>query len=136
MERYVKEFQISLESLNFGKLGVIEFKSLPFIPKRLYWLSEVPEGSERGHHAHKQLTQLICVSAGSVDIDIYEGSALTSHHLNSDSHALLLKPGLWRELRNFEKGTTVLVLCDYQYVEEDYIRDFQLYLDWFSAHHD
>ena len=80
------------------------------------------------------MTQLMCVSAGSVDVDIYEGQAMTSFHLDSNSPALLIKPGLWRELRNFQEGTTVLVLCDAEYKEEDYIRDFQVYLDWFSNH--
>lgn len=134
MVQNVREFQIDINSLTVGKLGVIEFNSLPFEPKRLYWLSEVPQGIQRGHHAHKQLTQLMCVSAGSVDVDIYEGQAMTSFHLDSNSPALLIKPGLWRELRNFQEGTTVLVLCDAEYKEEDYIRDFQVYLDWFSNH--
>lgn len=136
MVRCVREFEVDVHSSTVGKLGVIEFDSLPFEPKRLYWLSEVPEGSERGHHAHKQLTQLICVTSGSVDLDIYEGQEVTSFHLDSESSGLLLKPGLWRELRNFLEGTTVLVLCDAQYLEEDYIRDFQVYLDWFSNQHD
>ena len=134
MVQNVREFQIDINSLTVGKLGVIEFNSLPFEPKRLYWLSEVPQGIQRGHHAHKRLTQLMFVSAGSVDVDIYEGRAMTSFHLDSNSPALLIKPGLWRELKNFQEGTTVLVLCDAQYSEEDYLRDFQVYLDWFSKH--
>jgi dTDP-4-dehydrorhamnose 3,5-epimerase-like enzyme len=136
MVQGVREFQLDISSLAVGKLGVIEFDSLPFEPKRLYWLSEVPEGSERGHHAHKQLTQLMCVSSGSVDVDIYEGHKVTSFHLDSSSPALILNPGLWRELKNFQEETTVFVLCDAPYMEEDYIRDFQVYLDWFSEHHD
>jgi dTDP-4-dehydrorhamnose 3,5-epimerase-like enzyme len=136
MVQNVSEIQLDINSLPAGKLGVVEFNSLPFQPKRLYWLSEVPKGAERGHHAHKQLSQLICVLSGSVDIDIFEGQDMTGFHLDSNSPALLLKPGLWRELRNFQKGTTVLVICDAPYIEEDYIRDFQLYKDWFSEHHD
>jgi dTDP-4-dehydrorhamnose 3,5-epimerase-like enzyme len=132
----VREIHLDVNSLAVGKLGVIEFKTLPFQPKRIYWLSEVPAGVERGHHAHKQLTQLMWVPSGSVDVDIYEGLKVSSYHLDSSSPALLLKPGLWRELKNFQEGTTVLVLCDTNYFEEDYIRDYQVYLDWFSDHHD
>ena len=131
----VREIDLDINSLAFGKLGVIEFKSLPFQPKRIYWLAEVPIDGERGHHAHKHLTQLMCVPSGSVDIDIYEGRNVSRYHLDSGSPALLLKPGLWRELKNFQVGTTVLVLCDDNYIEEDYIRDYQIYLDWFSDHH-
>lgn len=132
----VREIHLDVNSLAVGKLGVIEFRTLPFQPKRIYWLSEVPAGVERGHHAHKQLTQLMCVPSGSVDVDIYEGRKVSSYHLDSSSPALLLKPGLWRELKNFQVGTTVLVLCDEIYLEEDYIRDYQIYLDWFSNHND
>ena len=28
---------------------------LPFVPKRLYWIYDVPGGESRGGHAHKQL---------------------------------------------------------------------------------
>jgi hypothetical protein len=68
----VTKIHLDINELAAGKLGVVEFNSLPFVPKRLYWLSDVPLGGERGHHAHKALTQLICVLTGSVEVEIYQ----------------------------------------------------------------
>ena len=31
---------------------------LPFVPKRLYWIYDVPGGESRGGHAHKKLKQI------------------------------------------------------------------------------
>jgi len=136
MDPFVREFLPDMRSLATGKLGVIEFNSLPFVPKRLYWLAEVPDASERGHHAHKKLSQMIYVIAGSVELVIRKGLEQQTLHLDPASPALILSPGLWREIRNFRLGSIVLVLCDDVYKEDDYIRNYSDYLDWFSGHHD
>ena len=39
-----------------GKLVVIEgTQAIPFDIKRIYFISQVPEGARRGFHAHKKL---------------------------------------------------------------------------------
>jgi hypothetical protein len=136
MDPFVREFLPDIRSFATGKLGVIEFNSLPFVPKRLYWLAEVPDAAERGHHAHKKLSQMIYVIAGSVELVIRKGLEQQTLHLDPASPALILSPGLWREIRNFRLGSIVLVLCDDVYKEDDYIRNYSDYLDWFSGHHD
>ena len=136
MDPFGKEFLPDIRSFATGKLGVIEFDSLPFEPKRLYWLAEVPVEAERGHHAHKKLSQVIYTLAGSVELVIFKGTDRETHHLDPTSPAMYLPPGLWRELRNFQSGSLVLVLCDDIYKEDDYIRNYSDYLDWFSRHHD
>jgi hypothetical protein len=37
---------------------------------------------------------------------------------------------VWEELRNFSSGAVALVLADKHYDSEDYIRDFQQFLDY------
>jgi hypothetical protein len=41
-----------------------------------------------------------------------------------------MPPGLWRELDNFSSGSICLVLASLPYDEEDYLRDYQTFLDW------
>jgi dTDP-4-dehydrorhamnose 3,5-epimerase-like enzyme len=136
MTESAQSIQLDRKKLPFGTLGVIEFSSLDFDPARVYWISDVPHGAERGHHAHKDLTQQICVLAGSVEIEIWEGILKKTFFLNQDSMSLRLKPGLWRVLRNFSENACVLVLCDKPYDESDYIRSFDAYLDWLSDRND
>ena len=47
---------------------------LPFEVKRVYYLYDVPSGSERGGHAHKNLHQLIVAASGSFDVILDDGS--------------------------------------------------------------
>lgn len=122
--------QLELKNSPVGSLGIIEFSTLDFNPARIYWISNVPQGSERGHHAHKALSQVICILTGTVEIEISEGSQKSIFKLAQNSNSLRLKPGLWRVLRNFSNDACVLVICDQPYDESDYIRDYNEYLEW------
>ena len=52
-----------------GNLTFIENnRHIPFDIKRVYYTYDVPGGSERGSHAHKQLQQLIVAMSGSFDV--------------------------------------------------------------------
>ena len=52
-----------------GNLTFIEAEGhIPFDIKRVYYIYDVPGGSSRGGHAHKQLQQLIIAMAGSFDV--------------------------------------------------------------------
>jgi hypothetical protein len=39
-------------------------------------------------------------------------------------------PGLWRELNNFSSGSISLVLASEKYMEKDYIRNYQEFLNF------
>lgn len=113
-----------------GKLSVMHFRDLPFIPSRIYWISEVNTQSIRGGHAHKELTQLFIVLSGSLNIKIWDGRREDVYKLDSTSKPLLVNPGFWRDLNNFKLGTILLVLVDRDYEESDYIRNKKAYLEW------
>src|SRR6266436_6254301 len=55
-----------------GVLVPIEFhgKDLPFVPKRAFFIRNVPEGRERGNHAHKRCYQFIIPICGTIDAHI------------------------------------------------------------------
>jgi len=130
LHRFLKmHSKVTLEGK--GTLGIVEFGELDFVPERIYWLTEIPAGGTRGSHAHKKLHQLLVVVSGSMTIDICEGDDSYSYNLNSDSPSLRLYPRTWRKLHNFSERTSILVLCDAEYDEVDYIRNFDEYLKWF-----
>jgi dTDP-4-dehydrorhamnose 3,5-epimerase-like enzyme len=99
---------------------------IPFLPKRVYYLYDVPGGSERGGHAHRDLYQLIVAAGGSFDVLIDDGNMKKTISLNRPYHGLLVVPGIWRELMNFSSGATCLVLASEVYDADDYIRDFDV----------
>ena len=96
----------------------------PFNISRIYYLYDVPGGSERGGHAHKNLHQLIVAASGSFDVVLDDGSYKKIIHLNRPYFGLIVVPGIWREIVNFSSGAVCLVLASDKYDEADYIRDY------------
>jgi dTDP-4-dehydrorhamnose 3,5-epimerase-like enzyme len=97
---------------------------MPFDVKRIYYLYDVPGGSERGGHAHKELRQLIVAASGSFDVIVDDGRNKKIIQLNRPYYGLLVVPGIWREIVNFSSGAICLVLASDKYKEDDYIREY------------
>jgi dTDP-4-dehydrorhamnose 3,5-epimerase-like enzyme len=112
-----------------GNLTFVENgKHLPFDIRRVYYLYDVPGGSERGGHAHKDLSQLIIAMSGSFDVLLDDGNEKKRFHLNRSYYGLYVCPMIWRELDNFSSGSVCMVLASNLYDETDYYRDFDEYL--------
>jgi len=103
---------------------------VPFDIKRIYYLYDMPGGESRGGHAHKILKQLIVAASGSFEVVLNDGKESKRFYLNHPYYGLLIVPGIWRELVNFSSGSICLVLASEKYVEEDYLRNYQDYLDF------
>ena len=102
---------------------------IPFDVKRVYYLYDIPEGESRGAHAHKELYQLIIALNGSFDVVLDDGCNKRRFTLSSPNEALLVVPGMWRDLENFSsKQTVCLVLASMIFSEEDYIREYEQFL--------
>ena len=116
-----------------GTLGVLDFNKLPFLPRRIYWITDTPENVTRGAHAHKLLNQVFLVLSGSVMIDTFKGLEKQSFNLIAEGPILMLEPGCWRDIKLLTPDSLLLVLCDREYEESDYIREWEDYLEWFKA---
>ncbi len=111
-----------------GNLTFIEQGNhIPFDIQRVYYLYDVPGGSERGGHAHKELSQLIIAMSGSFDVLLDDGNGKKRFHLNRSYYGLYVCPMIWRELDNFSSGSVCMVLASNLYDELDYYRDYQEY---------
>lgn len=109
-----------------GNITIVQNgQNQPFNVRRVYYLYDVPGGSERGGHAHKHLYQLVVAASGSFDVIIDDGSNKKIVQLNRPYYGLLVVPGIWRELVNFSSGAICLVLASEKYSEEDYIRTYE-----------
>lgn len=112
-----------------GNLTFIEQGNhVPFDIQRVYYLYDVPGGSERGGHAHKGLSQLIIAMSGSFDVVINDGNKEKRYHLNRSYYGLYVCPMIWRALDNFSSGSVCMVLASNLYDESDYYRDYNEYL--------
>lgn len=116
-----------------GNISVVENNStIPFEVRRTYYLYDIPGGEERGAHAHKKLRQLIIAASGSFDVVLNDGNIKRTFTLNRPYQGLLVVPGIWRELNNFSSGSVCLVLASMPYEVEDYIRDYNEFIEFKS----
>ncbi len=107
-----------------GNLSVIEGSTIPFEIKRVYYLYDVPSGSERGGHSHIEQQEFLIALSGSFDVILNDSDAEKTVTLNKPNFGLLIPTGIWRELQNFSSGSVCLVLASAEFDEADYIRDF------------
>lgn len=108
-----------------GNLTFIEGLShIPFDIKRVYYIYDVPGGSERGGHGHRELEQFIIAISGSFDVVMDDGFEKKRFHLNRSYYGLYVNSMMWREIDNFSSGSVCLVLASAPYKEDDYYRDY------------
>lgn len=114
-----------------GNITVLENSSeIPFDIKRVYYLYDVPMGAERGGHAHYQLQQYVVAASGSFTFMLDDGTNKKEVFLNHPDKALHIVPGIWREMKDFSSGSVCLVLASMEYTEEDYMRDYNEFLNF------
>ncbi len=117
--------EIDVAHNDAGNISVLENnKNIPFAIKRVYYLYDAPMGSERGGHAHHELEQYVIAASGSFTFVLDDGTQRREVFLNQPNKALHIKPGIWREIKNFSSGSICLVFASHEYNEADYIRDY------------
>lgn len=120
-----------------GNLTVVENgKTLPFDVKRVYYLYDVPGGESRGAHAHRDLEQFIVAASGSFTVTLDDGNCKRSFFLNRPYQGIYVKPGMWRTLDDFSSGAVCMVLASDVYRVEDYIRDYNEFIEYRNSKND
>lgn len=114
-----------------GNITVLENQmNIPFDIRRVYYLYDVPMNAERGGHSHYELQQYVIAASGSFTFILDDGLEKKEFFLNHPNKALHIKPGIWREMKNFSSGSICLVLASMEYTEADYIRDYNEFLNY------
>lgn len=111
-----------------GNLAFIQQNSLPFDFKRVYYLYDVPSAAYRGGHSHINQDEVLIALSGSFEVIVDDGNQKKHFFLNKPNVGLHIVPGIWRELGNFSSGSICLVLNSDNFIEEDYIRDYNEFL--------
>ncbi|AXK33369.1 WxcM-like domain-containing protein [Streptomyces armeniacus] len=112
-----------------GSLSAIEGgEALGFDFKRVYYLYNMPLGTVRGAHAHRNLQQLLLAMHGSFDVVVEDGSSKATFHLDNPTYGLYIGPMVWRNLVNFSPEAVGLVLASEHYDEADYYRHYDDFL--------
>ena len=111
-----------------GNLTFIEGgKHAPFAIARVFYLYDVPGGSERAGHALRSCEQFLIAMSGSFDVKLTDGIARQTYHMNRSYYGLYIPPLVWREIDNFSSGAVCMSLASEPYDEKGYVRDFLEY---------
>ena len=99
-------------------------QALPTVEIRnIFWIDAVRHGESRGGHAHWETTQFLIAVHGSFDCRIDSQCHRDwSFHLSSPQHCLVIPPRHWIDLTGASPLSSLLVLADRSYCEDDYIR--------------
>jgi oxalate decarboxylase/phosphoglucose isomerase-like protein (cupin superfamily) len=112
-----------------GNLSFIEEDNhIPFKIKRTYWIYDVPGGEIRGSHAFRESEEFVVAISGSFDVILNDGKNESKYSLNRSYYGLFIPKLVFRRIENFSTNSLALVLSSTQFSEEDYIRDFNLFL--------
>lgn len=104
-----------------GDLGVIDFRYLPFLPKRFFWLKGVKGNASRANHAHRTCQQLLFCLQGIVTATITSGDGKIKIHEMCVGSTIHLEPLNWLELTEFSGDAVLGVFASEPYLRDEYI---------------
>jgi len=113
-----------------GTLMFAEFpKHLPFVPKRFFVTYDVPMGSIRGEHAHRNLEQLIVCLKGTMAVTVDDGTVREKCVLDTPGAGIYIPPLTWGIQHEHTADCVMLVLASDVYEESGYLRKYNDFLE-------
>lgn len=112
-------------TLVWGEAGA----HIPFIPQRFFTVGNLSQHSRRGGHAHKECQQLIIPTCGNFTVSTDNGKGELKHFLSMPDCGLYIPAMTWVTIRKFSIDAAYLVLASDLYDPEDYIRDYDKFLE-------
>lgn len=106
-------------------------KTVPFDTKRIYYITNLSNPKAiRGKHAHKKLEQYIFSVSGSFRLHLDDGKTKQNITLDSPYYGIRLGPMLWHTMTKFSRDCVILVLASDYYDKNDYIRDYNQFMEY------
>ena len=124
----LKELTISTFSEENGHLIFVESKKNLKFPIERVFVVYAGRDQIRGQHAHKECHQFLICLQGEVDVNCNDGKSISMLSLKNPTQGILIPPGIWAEQIYKQENSILMVLCDREYDEGDYIRDFDEFL--------
>lgn len=97
---------------------------LPFVPRRIFQVFDVPTGEMRGDHAHRRCHQFIMALTGSFEVVVDDGEHRHCVRLDEPHLGLHVPPFTWSVQMEFSETARVLVLASEPYDRAEYLEDY------------
>lgn len=115
-----------------GALAVFEgggVGAVPFAIARVFTVV-ANNRATRGNHAHYRCTQLLVCLSGKIRVTCFDGQSTEVFLLENAGEGVLVSPGTWATQEYQEDDSVMMVLCDRGYEADDYMRDYQTFVDY------
>ena len=113
-----------------GKLVVIEGgQSIPFDIKRIFYIYESDSTVVRGQHANRNSEFVLVNVAGQSKVRITDGTEEFVVELNKPMMGVYIPQMIWKDMYDFSPDSVLLVLASTHYDAQEYIRDYNEYLE-------
>lgn len=114
--------KLTLYSDKRGDLVLIDYTKLPFTPKRIFYVTNVPEQMVRGQHGHYKCRQYYICIKGIIEVTIYDGKEQQSIMLNP-GQGIFIDNMIWSSEKFCTGNDVLLVLCSHEYDKNDYFTE-------------
>jgi hypothetical protein len=105
-----------------GTLSYMELTDLPFIPRRMYYIKDVPTGETRGKHGHFEDQQYLFCLQGQIKVEFFSKTGTEIRTLEPGD-AVFLDRMVWSQQEYMTGKDIMLVLCSRAFDKEDYFYD-------------
>ena len=110
-----------------GNLSIIDKKNnIPFEVKRIFYVYDIPQNTQRGGHAHKSLKQFIWVINGQLEIVTFsKNDSKKKFVLDTPDIGLYIPELTWSYQITRSLNTIYCVAASDYYDENEYIRELE-----------
>ncbi|ENE5173040.1 FdtA/QdtA family cupin domain-containing protein [Vibrio cholerae] len=113
-----------------GQLVALEsMNQVPFDIKRVFYVYGTSGDKAHGCHANKKTKFVIISVSGSCIVTVNNGVHSKDIILDCQTKGLYLDKMVWKEMHSFSKNSVLMVLCSEKYDQEEYVHNFDEYLD-------
>jgi dTDP-4-dehydrorhamnose 3,5-epimerase-like enzyme len=115
-----------------GALTVVEIKDYVDWPvARVYYLNDVT--LPRGSHAVKGEKKMYVCQKGSCLARLHDGEKWHEFELKGPDDAILMSGMCYRDFQNFSKDAVLMAISSVNYNPDDYIYDFDEFLEYVKS---
>jgi len=98
-----------------GDLCVSEwYRDLPFVPRRVFMVYNVPNARVRGEHAHKECQEFLVCVQGSMAVVVDDGVNREEYFLDRPWIGIYLPPKVWRIQYKYSHDAVSVVLASHE----------------------
>jgi dTDP-4-dehydrorhamnose 3,5-epimerase-like enzyme len=111
---------------DYQKTEAWQEEKIPFAVKRVYWISNVPSGTIRGTHAHRDCEEIVYVLNGQVQVKLVDLKGDIEFMTLNKNEKLYIPVHVWKEI-TFYNEAILIVYASTEYDENDYIYEEEFF---------